>query len=226
MKINREQLLEEVAELIQIPEVGQRLHHKIEELKGLYQQNLGYYQEIGLIKKDFSSKSFDGKPFQITRKGKQWEKSIDIPQQIVDYVIKSEIEPGLAKMERGIKFPGLAGKYTITLEKLDNKRITGIIHVEKNTPGSQLDVQPPAPTQKDDFKEFIFYLTTNRDLYEQIMTDFRLRWQQKPVYYFLRTLIDQFVWHFHFDKHFGELIEDVHYIRDNVKASLDLHRYK
>jgi hypothetical protein len=177
MNINREQLLEEVAELIQIPEVGQRLHHKIEELKELYRNNLGYYHEIGLIKTDFSSESFDGKPFLITRRGKQWEKSINIPQQIVDYVVKSEIEPGLTKMERGVKFPGLTGKYTITLEKLDNRRITGIIKIEKTTPGSQLDLQPLPPAREDDFMEFIFYLTTNRALYEQIMTDFRLRWK-------------------------------------------------
>ena len=57
------------------------------------------------------------------------------------------------------------------------------------------------------------------------LTDYRKRWEQKPLYYFLRALVDKFIWHFHFDKFHGELIEDTHFLHTNIKAHLNLHRY-
>jgi hypothetical protein len=58
------------------------------------------------------------------------------------------------------------------------------------------------------------------------ITDYRRRWQQKPYYFFLRALVDRFVWHFHFDKFQGELVDDTNFLHKNIKAYLNLHRYK
>jgi hypothetical protein len=57
------------------------------------------------------------------------------------------------------------------------------------------------------------------------LTDFRRRWEQKPLYYFLRTLVDKFIYKFYSDKFHGELIEDCHFLHTNIKAYLNLHRY-
>ena len=57
------------------------------------------------------------------------------------------------------------------------------------------------------------------------ISDYMYRWEQKPFYYFLRVLVDKFVYKFHSGKFHGELVDDTHYIYDNIKAHLNLHRY-
>ena len=56
-------------------------------------------------------------------------------------------------------------------------------------------------------------------------TDYEHRWENKPLYYFLMSLVDRFIYRFHSDKHHGELIEDTHFLHTNIKAHLNLHRY-
>ena len=70
--MNHDKLLEDIIELIQIPDICEIVHHKVEELKRLYTGNIEYYKELGLIETK-SPPSFDGESFQITRKGKKWE---------------------------------------------------------------------------------------------------------------------------------------------------------
>ncbi|MBD3354919.1 hypothetical protein GF361_02960 [Candidatus Woesearchaeota archaeon] len=57
------------------------------------------------------------------------------------------------------------------------------------------------------------------------VTDYRNRWENKPLYYFLMTVVDKFIYKFHSDKFHGELIEDTQYIYQNIKAHLNLHRF-
>jgi len=182
--IDRERFLNEISDLMVVPDFGNALFHKVQELKNIYDKNIKYYQKIGIIpaeKED--APGFDGQPFEITRKGKQWQPSIEIPQQIVHYLVNSEIEPGLVKMDRGVKFPGLPGKYTISFEKKNSRRITGTIQVEKDrketaAPGGHLQVlQGAAAPQKDNLKEFLFYLTASEELYNHVMSEFRLIWK-------------------------------------------------
>lgn len=56
-------------------------------------------------------------------------------------------------------------------------------------------------------------------------TDFEGRWEQKPGFYFLRTLFEKGIYKFHTDKYLDELIDDTHYIYNNVKAYLNLNRF-
>jgi hypothetical protein len=185
--MNPDSLLEDIGELIQIPEIFQIIHHKVEELKGLYTDNIEYYKELGLVETK-SPPSFDGESFQITRKGKKWETSIDIPQVIVDFIVNSDIKPGIPMMKRRLQFPGISGRYTITFEMQDDSTITGTIQVEVEKDGKEkTTAAPPAPgshlkvlqqtPQKDDFKEFLFYLLSNKGLYEYVIKVFRLRWK-------------------------------------------------
>jgi len=56
-------------------------------------------------------------------------------------------------------------------------------------------------------------------------TDYKNRWENKPLYYFLLILVDKFIYKFHSGKFYGEVLEDTHYIYNNIKAHLNLHRY-
>lgn len=50
------------------------------------------------------------------------------------------------------------------------------------------------------------------------------RWEHKPGFYFLRTLVDRFIYHFR-DEFEDELVEDTHYIHKEIKAHLQLHLF-
>jgi len=56
-------------------------------------------------------------------------------------------------------------------------------------------------------------------------TWYEFRWEQKPVFYFLRNLFDRFVYQFHTDAHLGEASDDCHYVYNQIKAHLNLHKF-
>ncbi|MBD3248974.1 hypothetical protein GF336_02935 [Candidatus Woesearchaeota archaeon] len=57
------------------------------------------------------------------------------------------------------------------------------------------------------------------------ITDIQNRWEQTPWYYFLRILVNQYIWRVGPDKFVDELIEDTHYIYNNLEGALELHRF-
>jgi hypothetical protein len=184
-----EKLISDIRKLCIIKELRESLYHKVEELKELHADKIKYHEDIGLIEK--APPPIDWQSFQITRKGAQWKPSIEIPQVIIDFILNSDIKPGIPMMKRRLQFPGLSGRYSITFEIQDDSTITGTIQVEVEKDGKEkTTAAPPAPgshlkvlqstPQKDDFKEFLFYLTTNKVLYEHVMSQFRLKW--KPTF--------------------------------------------
>lgn len=56
-------------------------------------------------------------------------------------------------------------------------------------------------------------------------TDYEFRWEQKPLFYFLRSMFEHFIYKFHTDEFADELVDDTHYLRDEIKAYLELGRY-
>lgn len=56
-------------------------------------------------------------------------------------------------------------------------------------------------------------------------TEYEFRWEQKPLFYFLRNLFERFVYKFHVDRFEDELVTDCHTIRDEIKAYLELHKF-
>jgi hypothetical protein len=188
MNLDPKQLLEDIKELITVPDLCGALFHKVEELKGIYRDHIDYYKEIGLIEAKTSPPPFDGQPFEIFKRGKQWETKIDIPQVIVDFIVNSDLKPGIPMMERRREFPGLPGKYTITIEMINSNSIKGMIQVEKEKgkekaattatapPGNHLRILQP-DSEKDELREFLYFLTTNEELYKHVMIEFRLRWK-------------------------------------------------
>ncbi len=56
-------------------------------------------------------------------------------------------------------------------------------------------------------------------------TDFEMRWERSPIYYFLRMVFIKFIWRVSTEKWDSEGIDDTHAIYDNIKAHLNLYRY-
>ncbi|MBW2977748.1 hypothetical protein KY331_02800 [Candidatus Woesearchaeota archaeon] len=56
-------------------------------------------------------------------------------------------------------------------------------------------------------------------------TDYEFRWEQKPIYYFLRNLIERVFYKVHTDRFLDELVDDAHFFHRNIKAYLNAHRF-
>jgi len=55
--------------------------------------------------------------------------------------------------------------------------------------------------------------------------DYEHRWEKNPLFYFLRTIFDQFVFKIHTEKYEEGLVEEVRDIHTQVKSFLNLYRY-
>jgi len=53
-------------------------------------------------------------------------------------------------------------------------------------------------------------------------TDYEYRWEQSPLFYFLRNLFERVIYKFHTDRFADELIDDTHFFYNNIKAYLNL----
>ena len=56
-------------------------------------------------------------------------------------------------------------------------------------------------------------------------TDFELRWEQKPLFFFLRMLFSKFVYDVGTGKFDSEVMDDTHFVHNNIKSYLDLHKF-
>jgi hypothetical protein len=57
-------------------------------------------------------------------------------------------------------------------------------------------------------------------------TDWEGRWEQKPIYYFIRTMFDKFVYRKHTQDFEREIVSDLNELKDKLGAYLNLHRFK
>lgn len=55
-------------------------------------------------------------------------------------------------------------------------------------------------------------------------TDYEGKWEQTAWYTVVSTMFDKFIYRFS-DKYAGEVTGDTHFVYDNLKAYLDLHKY-
>jgi len=86
----------------------------------------------------------------------------------------------------------------------------------KNIEDAEVSINKvPARIEKGDVKISI-------DAWE--LTEYQWRWEQTPWYVFLKSLYDKFIKKVT-GKYHGELISDAHYIGENIKAYLELHKY-
>lgn len=56
-------------------------------------------------------------------------------------------------------------------------------------------------------------------------TDYEHRWENKPMYYFFRTIIDKYVFKIYTEKFVGNLVADVRDLHSRIKSFLNLYKY-
>ena len=56
-------------------------------------------------------------------------------------------------------------------------------------------------------------------------SDWEHKWEGKPFYWLIYSLIDQFVWKIHSDKYYGLVAEECGDLHKQMKAFLNLYRY-
>lgn len=57
-------------------------------------------------------------------------------------------------------------------------------------------------------------------------TDWEGRWEQKPIYYFIRTIFDKYIYRKHTQDFESEVMGDCHDLRDKLGAFLNLYRFR
>ena len=58
-----------------------------------------------------------------------------------------------------------------------------------------------------------------------LTTDYEGRWEQKPIFYFLRTIFDKYIYRIYTAKFESGLVADTKLMYSTIKAFLNLHRY-
>jgi len=58
-----------------------------------------------------------------------------------------------------------------------------------------------------------------------LVTDYEGKWESKPVFYFLRAVMDKWVYRVSADKYEAFVAEDVKHLYQNIRAFLNLYRY-
>jgi hypothetical protein len=58
-----------------------------------------------------------------------------------------------------------------------------------------------------------------------LVTDYEHKWEGKPIFYFLRAVIDKWVYRVSADKYEAAVADDVKHLYQNIRAFLNLNRY-
>jgi hypothetical protein len=56
-------------------------------------------------------------------------------------------------------------------------------------------------------------------------TDYEHRWENKPMYYFMRTIVDKYVFKIYTEKFVGNLTADTRDLHQRIKSFLNLYKY-
>ncbi len=56
-------------------------------------------------------------------------------------------------------------------------------------------------------------------------TDYEHRWEQRPFYFFLRTIFDKFIYSAYTNEAIGQLKETTYELKDVIKGFLNLYKY-
>ena len=59
-----------------------------------------------------------------------------------------------------------------------------------------------------------------------LVSDYENWWEEKPLFYFIRTLFDKYIYKYHFTKYTGELIHDIQDLHSRMQKFLNLYRYE
>lgn len=194
-------LIDEIKDLVEIPEVERIIRHRVEELKYLLSKSIHLYRDIedSLLElkppKHPGRMHLCGQIFELTLIGKKtWIPSIPypssdydiyglIPQEVIDFIVKYKAQIGMLILLPGITVPGLEErKFDLSFEKINHKRFTGIIHehggakkiIKIENPGGKVDDQE----KYRKIKELNRYLLRSDDYFLHVTSEFQCRWKQ------------------------------------------------
>jgi hypothetical protein len=197
----RNQLMEELKDLVEIPEIGRLLFHKVEELKSLLSKNIHLYSdmeesllEVRPPKNPGKIHSY-GQLFELTKIGKKtWIPSIPyqpedrdifavIPGEIIDFTVKYEVEEGTPVLLPGLTFPGLKQRtFDLSFEKHNPGYITVIIHehggIKKIIKIKNHTAAVPPEEKYKKIKQLNRYLIRNDDYFLHVTSEFDCRWKR------------------------------------------------
>lgn len=144
--MENEKIIQEVLDLLKIPDVGWSLLHKIEELKFILSRNIDTYRNAaGMLKPSQESfQTVKGTKFELNRVGENlWIPSLAppppppgkmdanaydiIPQPLIDYIVHTRTEKGIVVMKPGVELPALKGRvFDLFFEKVNPVFIWGV----------------------------------------------------------------------------------------------------
>lgn len=204
--MNPERLLSELKDLTLIPNFQRALYHKVEELKIILSEDIESFSRISRTIEPVQRvrKEREGREFQLARFGDSlWIPSLVhhapvnniyaiIPQAVVDYISRFDIEPGVIVMKTGKTFPGCKDRvYDISFERHSDRFISGVIGEQKAVGGDTVHCDTPPDPDPDEqlynemgemaenLKLLVSYLLKNPDFYRHVISDFFIRW--KPL---------------------------------------------
>ena len=200
-------LIEEIKDLVEIPEIERILHHKVKELKNVLSKNIHLYRDIeeSLLElkppKNPGKMHLCGQLFELTLIGKKtWIPSIPdqpndcdiydiIHREIIDFIVKYGVQTGMPILLPGITFPELKKrKFDLSFEKINNKRFIGIIneyeHEHEHGEAKKIvkikkQEGKVDPSEKyKKIKELNHYLIKSDDYFLHVTSEFKCRWKR------------------------------------------------
>lgn len=204
--MDHERLIREIKDLLIIPNFHRALYHKVEELKIILSEDIECFAKISrtIEPEKECPRLRDGKEFQLARFGDTlWIPSLlnsrsvsdiygIIPQEIIDYIVHYETEPGMIVMKSGLSLPGLKNrKFDLSFEKHSFRSISGVIKERKSTREDPEDITASDTQGQDEMfyremgeiaenlKLLVSYLLKNHDYYRHVISEFFIRW--KPL---------------------------------------------
>jgi len=196
------ELVEEIKDLLDIPEIERIIHHKVREVKHLLSKNIHLYRDLEESILDVEPRKNPGKMhlsghrFELSLIGKRtWIPSIPnfrgdcgiydiIPQEIIDFIVKYKAKIGMPIMLRGLTFPGFKErKFDLAFEKIKPNRFTGIINehggVKKTIDIENYESQVDVREKYSKIKELNRCLLKNDEYFNHVTSEFECRW--KPL---------------------------------------------
>jgi hypothetical protein len=194
--IIEEKVIEDVKKMLAIPKVNGVLFHALQEMKYKYKHEIKQYKELESIIDHKENQTYEKKTavkkveFELEKKGKSFKvkPENEIPDYIIDHIIKLDIDTGQSHMER-IKIE--EGKtIDLVVTKHGNNYYTGSIKGTitpfiKDHPGKHLHQevnQVKKMTSMDldkeeELKKILNFLMVNEDFYDLVRRLLSSKWK-------------------------------------------------
>lgn len=200
----RERLIQEISDILEIPEIGDMLRQKILELKAIVTKCRGAFIPAPLPENCEPSKLSDlipGIEFELTLFGeKLWIPSLPsdpgrtdvsdvISQSMLDFIAEQPLNEKTRNfMAMGIRLPGHKGKlFDLVLEMIELGHIRGVIrecldkHPDVPAVNERAKDDPENTSESMDDKhmlQLVFqYMAENKDFYNYVMSEFQYHWK-------------------------------------------------